>query len=105
MSLDPRDGDLPAIATRTSDETRLAAVHALRAVEEGQRDSLDALRSAICNYLTALRAEGLDKADALERIRSLIAEPASKDPGWLLPAAREALMDLAMYWCTEQFAD
>ena len=105
MSLDPRDSDLRDTATRTTEEARAAAVHALRAVEEGQRDSLDTLRSAICSYLSALRAEGLDKADALARIRSLIAAPASHDPGWLLPAAREALMDLAMYWCTELLED
>ena len=105
MNLDPHEGDLPGTATRTTGEARAAAVQALRAVEEGHRDSLDALRSAICSYLTALRAEGLDKADAMELVRSVIAEPASDDPGWLLPAAREALMDLAMYWCSEQYAD
>lgn len=104
MSIDPREENTGP-ATRTTAETRAAAVHALRAVEEGQRDSLDTLRDAICNYLTALRAEGLSKDVALERVRSVIAEPASDEPGWLLPAAREALMDLAMYWCSEQYRD
>ena len=103
MSLDARDDS--GAATRTTADARAAAVHALRAVEEGERDSLDALRTALCGYLTALRAEGVQKPDALERVRAVISEPATDDPGWLLPAAREALMDLAMYWCTEQYSD
>ena len=104
MTIDPRE-EITGAATRTTAEARAAAVHALRAVEEGQRDSLDALRDAICTYLTQLRAEGLSKDIALERVRSVIAEPATDEPGWLLPAAREALMDLAMYWCSEQYRD
>ena len=95
----------PAGATRTIADARAAALHALRAVEEGQRDSLDALRTSVCAYLTALRAEGIAKADALEQVRTVLAEPAAGEPGWLLPAAREALMDLAMHWCTEQYSE
>ena len=105
MSESARGSGGGSAATRTTEDARAAAVHALRAVEEGQRDSLDALRNAICSYLTALRGEGIQKEEALDRVRGVIAEPASGDPGWLLPAAREALMDLAMYWCTEQYAD
>lgn len=86
-------------------DARLLALDALRAVEEGERDSLDRLRTALCSYLTALRAAGLPRNEALERIRAVIAAPVSEDPGWLLPAAREALMDLAMHWCTEQYRD
>ncbi len=105
MSFDPRVRDGAGAAARTTADARAAAVLALRAVEEGQRDSLDALRTTLCSYLTALRAEGIPKEEALERIREVIAQPATDDPGWLLPAAREALMDLAMHWCTEQYAE
>ena len=106
MKVDRRDDmvseTLPADATA---EARAAAVQAVRAVEEGERDSLDRLRGAICSYLSALRADGVEKAAALDQVRAVIAEPVSADPGWLLPAAREALMDLAMHWCIEQYDD
>ena len=93
-----------SLSGQTSD-ARALAVDALRAVEEGERDSLDRLRAAICTYLSALRAEGLPKADALERVREVIGTPASSNPGWLLPAARDALVDLAMHWCTEAYTE
>lgn len=102
MSAQPIDATRGS-ATHTSGDARAAAIDALRAVEEGQRDSLDRLRHALCSYLTALRADGLAKAEALEQVRAVIASPASDEPGWLLPAAREALMDLAMHWCVEQY--
>jgi hypothetical protein len=92
-----------SVAQRTTAEARDGAVEALKYVERGERNSLDRLRDAMCTYLSALKAEGISRDDALERIRSLIATPASGDPTWLLPAAREALMDLAMHWCTEEY--
>ena len=92
-------------AAQTTTAARARAVDALRAVEEGQRDSLDRLRTAICTYLSALKSEGVPGPEALERVREVIATPGSADPGWLLPAAREALMDLAMHWCKEQHTE
>ena len=89
--------------TRSTAEAREAAVEALALVEHGERNSLDRLRDAVCGYLTALRAEGLEKPEALERVRELIANPTSGNETWLLPAAREALTDLAMHWCTQQY--
>ncbi len=84
-------------------EARANALAALEQVERGERDSLDNLRDAMCAYLTALKADGVSKKEALETIRALIAVPASPDPTWLLPAAREALIDLATHWCTQQY--
>ncbi len=84
-------------------EARDTALAALALVERGERNSLDNLRDAVCTYLTVLKAGGCSKDDALERVRALIATPVSPDPTWLLPAAREALMDLAMHWCTQQY--
>jgi len=78
-------------------------VEALALVERGERNSLDRLRDTVCGYLTALRAEGVQKDEALERIRVLISNAPSRDETWLLPAAREALTDLAMHWCTQQY--
>ena len=103
MSRPSAAGGSTGAVSGLSEDARALAVDALRAVEEGQRDSLDRLRTALCGYLAALRTEGLPKEAALERVRALIAAPGSGDPGWLLPAAREALMELAMHWCTEQY--
>ena len=91
------------VAPRPSAEAREAVLEALTLVERGERDSLDNLRDAVCAYLSALKAEGVPREDALEQIRAVIAEPVSTDPTWLLPAAREALMDLATHWCTQQY--
>ena len=92
------------VTTRTSAEARARAVEALHLVEHGERSSLDGLRDAICTYLTLLRREGISKPDALEQIRALVTTPTSNERTWLLPAAREALTDLATHWCTEQYA-
>ena len=106
MTLERRDAmGTGTVASRAASEARAAAVEAVRAVEEGERDSLDRLRAAVCTYLSALRAEGTEKSAALDEVRAVIATPVSDNPGWLLPAAREALMDLAMHWCIEQYAD
>ena len=98
MSPAPPDGTIETAAARA------AAVEALARVEQGERNSLDRLRDAICSYLAALRAEGVTKKDALEQVRTVVATPASADESWLLPAAREALTDLAMHWCTQQYS-
>ncbi len=90
-------------ARRAIAEARDSALAALALVERGERNSLDNLRDAVCTYLTVLKAGGCSKDDALERVRALIATPVSPDPSWLLPTAREALMDLAMHWCTQQY--
>jgi hypothetical protein len=92
-----------AVAQRSEAEARAAAVEALELVERGERNSLDNLRDAICAYLVVLKAEGASKDQALEKVRELIATPASADTTWLLPAAREALTELATHWCTQQY--
>ena len=84
---------------------RQHATEALLRVERGERNALDGLREAICTYRSALEADGTTREDALQRVRELIATPASSEHTWLLPAAREALMDLAMYWCAQQDGD
>jgi len=94
--------DSPSL-TRSTAEAREAAREALALVERGERNSLDRLRDAVCSYVAALHAEGLGKEEALEKVRLLIASPTSSEDTWLLPVAREALTDLAMHWCTQQY--
>ena len=51
---------------RTSASERTYVINALRRVEQGERDSLEELRSALCGFVAALRAEGFDKTRATQ---------------------------------------
>jgi hypothetical protein len=89
----------------TSAIERTYVVRALQRVEQGERDSLEELRSALCAFVSALRLEGADKDTATRVVTELIMTPASPAGESNLRApAREALIELATHWCAEQFS-
>lgn len=83
---------------------RSYVVSALRRVEQGERDSLEELRSALCSFVSALRAEGFDKTRATQVVVELIMTPTEPAGETNLQApAREALVELSTHWCAEEF--
>ena len=97
----------PPVAESTAPElaeARANVVEALGKMERGERNALDALRDVLCGFVSALKAEGATRDQAIEAVRRLISEPASSDGAFrLLPPAREALIELSMHWCGEEF--
>ncbi len=88
----------------TSDEARAGLVLALHAVARAERNALDGLRDALCPFVAALRREGLSKVDALLAVREVLTTVSAPDGELaLLPAAREALLELSTHWCGEEY--
>ena len=83
---------------------REAVRSALQRVEQGERDSLDGLKSALCAFVAALRANGASKADAAQTVAALIREPTGAQGALLLEPARDALVELSTHWCAGEFA-
>ena len=84
---------------------RAAVRSALQRVEQGERDSLDGLKSALCAFVAALRAEGVTKEEAAQTVAALIREPTGTQGTLLLEPAREALVELSTHWCAGEFAN
>ena len=95
----------PAAATTPTLSTLREAVReALKRVEQGERDSLEGLKSALCAFVAGLRAEGVSREEAAETVAAMIREPAGTQ-GTLLPEpARDALVELSTHWCAGEFA-
>ena len=92
------------MAVSTSATERAYVIKALQRVEQGERDSLEELKSALCAYIGALRAEGADKDAATRAVAEVIMTPASPEgESNLRPPAREALVELSTHWCAEEF--
>ena len=88
----------------TSAALRAQVVSALQRVEQGERDSLEGLRAALCAFVSALRAEGVSREDATRAVTKLIMQPASPlGESALVAPAREALIELSTHWCAEEF--
>lgn len=79
-------------------------VDALGRMERGERNSLDPLRDVLCTFVSALKSEGASRDQAIEAVRRVISGPATSDGAFrLLAPAREALIELSIYWCGEDF--
>src|SRR5881394_1794186 len=84
---------------------RSRVVAALAHLEHGQRDAMEELRVELCAYVGHLRRDGLSREAALSNVRSLIAQPATPDGALALtPVVREALAELTVQWCAEEYA-
>ena len=92
----------PSTAPELS-EARANVVAALGKMERGERNSLDGLRDVLCAFVGALKAEGASRDQAMEAVRQVISEPATAEAFRLLAPAREALIELSIYWCTEEY--
>jgi hypothetical protein len=79
-------------------------VQALERLERSERDAVDELREAICGFVGSLRGEGASGEQVKEAVRALIATPASTEGALnLAPAVREALVELAVHWCSDEY--
>src|SRR5213080_2469898 len=78
---------------------------ALANLEQGHRDAMEELRVELCAYVGHLREDGLTREEALDNVRSLIAAPATPDGALTLtPVVRDALAELTLQWCEEEYA-
>lgn len=92
------------MAVTTPSIERAHVITALQRVEQGERDSLDELRSALCPFVGAMRATGVDKETVIRIVSELIMTPASPAGESNLRApAREALVELSSHWCADEF--
>ena len=83
---------------------RESVIDALGRMERGERNALDEMRDTLCALVSALKASGATREQAVEDVRRTITEPVTAEGGVrLLPAAREALLELSLYWCAEDF--
>ena len=90
----------PAVA-----DARDWVIDALGRMEQGERNALEGMREALCAYVTALKADGATREQATEEIRRIVSQPVTDGAFRLLPPAREALVELSIYWCSEAFED
>lgn len=85
--------------------SRDAVTAALARLESGQRDALEELRVALCDYVGTLGREGWTRDEVLAHVRELTAAPVT--PGGavaLMPIVREALAELTLEWCRTEYA-
>lgn len=97
-------GGTGADPARGSDARRPPVLLALQMVEEGERDSLEQLREALCGFVSALRKEGVSREGAVGMVADIIRKPAGPDGGRLYGPAREALVELSTHWCAGEYA-
>ena len=92
--------------TRRSGRDRSNVVQALGRLEHSERDAVEGLRMAICAFVGSLRSDGATQEQVVEAVRTLVATPATADGAInLAPAVREALVELAIHWCTDEWSN
>ena len=90
----------PAPDTATARER---VIDALGRMEQGERNALEEMREALCAMACALKADGASSDESLDEVRRVIAGPVIETGGFRLhPAAREALVELSLYWCAAE---
>ena len=98
------DRDQPGLSTAPEvAEARENVVAALARMERGERNALDGLREALCTFVGVMKSEGASREQAVEAVRQVISEPATADAFRLVAPAREALIELSLHWCAEEF--
>ena len=96
----PRSAPAPELT-----DAREWVIDALGRMERGERNALDEMREALCAFVSALKSDGATREQATEEVRRIITEPVTAEGGFrLLGPAREALIELSLYWCSEEFA-
>ena len=102
---DRQSGTTTSIADqRLTTATGASVQHALAALERGERDALESVQAALCAHVNALRVAGFSRNDVLEEVRKLVTTPATDAGSRAMPVlAREALADLSLRWCAEEY--
>lgn len=86
------------------EKARETVARALERVERGERNALTELREALCSYVGTLRSQGLTRELTVDTIRTLVRTPRTEEGSFgLLPTAREALVELSVQWCSEEY--
>ena len=84
---------------------RARVVDALACIEMGERDGLDGLQTALCEFVGALREEGASAAEVAAHVHEIVAAPAAPHAHPVLPpTVRTALVELAEEWCAAEYA-
>jgi len=84
---------------------RAAVVQALRNLELGERDSMEALHRTLCELVRVLRQAGRSCDEVVADVRSIIARPITPEGERKVPViAREALVELTLRWCAEEYS-
>jgi hypothetical protein len=91
----------PAAVVSTA---QLEVVEALGRLERSERNALEEFRTALCVFIGSLRAQGMDRDTVAETVRALVAVPTTDNVRGLHPSAREALIELSIHWCAEEFS-
>jgi hypothetical protein len=85
-------------------DARDEVVRALGRLEQGERDALEEVRLALCPLIAALRADGKSYDSIVESVRALVSSPTTPEGEFgLHPAAREALVELSVQWCANEY--
>ena len=110
---DPRSRDVESGRSRSEramnesdqgQQARESVAQALERVERGERNALAELREALCGYVGTLRKQGLTRELTVDTVRTLVRTPRTEEGTFgLLPTAREALVELSVQWCAEEY--
>lgn len=83
---------------------RVEVVDALGRLERGERNALDGFRTALCAFIGVLRDQGVGRDAVVETVRAVVSAPATPEGARTLhPSAREALVEMSVDWCVDEF--
>ena len=86
------------------DTARADVLSAIARLEHSERNALEELRQTLCRFIGALRAGGASYESVVDIVGNLAAAPATPDGARTLhPSAREALVELSIHWCAEEY--
>ncbi len=104
MSEQPEQARADGETVRRRENARAEVVRALGVLERSERNGLEELRQSLCAFIAALRAGSVPRDEAITIVRTLIETPVTPEGRFaLLPQAREALLELSMQWCAEEY--
>lgn len=84
---------------------RAALVQALRGLELGERDSMEQLHRTLCDFVGVMRKAGRSCDDVVGDVRALVTKPVTEAGARKVPPiAREALVELSLRWCADEYA-
>jgi hypothetical protein len=90
--------------TTVDSAARSDVVNALGRLERGERNALDGFRSALCTFIGTLRDHGVARETVVESVRAVVSAPATPEGARTLhPSAREALIEMSINWCADEF--
>ena len=94
----------PSGSRNDATSARNDVVRALGQLERSERNALEDVRLALCTLIEALGADGMSYDAIVDTVRELVSSPTTPEGEYgLHPAAREALVQLSIQWCAEEY--